>query len=379
GTVSFTTNSTGTFSATTCTLSGGSCSITYTPTVVGHALITGTYAGDSVHNGSSGTFNLASTKRTTTTTVACSPVSVLDNVATTCTVTVADSNGAGGITPTGTVSFTSNSTGTFSATSCTLASGTCSVTYTPTVVGHALITGTYAGDSVHTGSSGTFTLASTIRATTTSVTCSPASVLDNTPSTCTVTVTDSSGAGGVTPTGTVSFTTNSTGSFSATSCTLSASSCSVTYTPTVVGHALITGTYAGDSVHTGSSGTFTLASTIRASSTSVSCSPASVNTGVPTNCTATVSDASGAGANTPTRCTATVTPTSGTLSFPTGTVSFASNSTGTFSPGTSCTLVSTATPGVSNCSLTYTPIVVGHHLLTGTYNPTSAHLTSSGT
>src|SRR2546429_7769544 len=67
--------------------------------------------------------------------------------------------------------------------------------YTPTVVGHALITGTYPGDSVHTGSSGTFTLASTKRATTTTVTCSPASVLDNTPSTCTVTVADSSGAG----------------------------------------------------------------------------------------------------------------------------------------------------------------------------------------
>src|SRR5436309_11526495 len=87
--------------------------------------------------------------------------------------------------------LTTNSTGTFSATTCTLASGTCSVTYTPTVVGHALITGTYAGDSVHTGSSGTFTLASTKRATTTTVTCSPASVLDNTPSTCTVTVADS--------------------------------------------------------------------------------------------------------------------------------------------------------------------------------------------
>ncbi len=355
GTVSFATNSTGTFSATTCTLSSGSCSVTYTPTVVGHALITGTYAGDSVHNGSSGTFNLASTKRTTTTTVTCSPASVLDNVATTCTVTVADSNGAGGITPTGTVSFTSNSTGTFSATSCTLASGTCSVTYTPTVVGHALITGTYAGDNVHTGSSGTFTIASTIRASSTSVTCSPASVLDNTPSTCTVTVSDASGVGAVTPTGTVSFTTNSTGTFSATTCTLSGGSCSVTYTPTVVGHALITGTYGGDSVHTGSSGTFTLASTKRTTTTTVSCSPASVVNGNPTSCTATVADSSGAGAITPT-----------------GTVTFTTNSTGSFS-STTCTLVS------GSCSVTYTPNVVGHHLITGTYAGDSVHTGSSGT
>src|SRR5207249_10125225 len=130
-------------------------------------------------------------------------------------------------------SFTTNSTGTFSATSCTLASGTCSVTYTPTVVGHALITGTYAGESVHTGSSGTFTLASTLRASSTSVTCSPASVLDNTPSTCTVTVSDASGAGGITTTGSVSFTSNSTGTFSATSCTLASGTCSLNYTLTV--------------------------------------------------------------------------------------------------------------------------------------------------
>src|SRR5439155_267449 len=156
------------------------------------------------------------------------------------------------------------------------ASGTCSVTYTPTVVGHALITGTYGGDSVHTGSSGTFTLASTFRASSTVVSCSPPSVNTGTPTTCTATVSDASGAGGITPTGTVTFTTNSTGTFSSTTCTVSSGSCSVTYTPTVVGHALITGTYGGDSTHNGSSGTFTLASTIRATSTTVSCSPASV-------------------------------------------------------------------------------------------------------
>src|SRR5207248_9548558 len=116
--------------------------------------------------------------------------SVNTGSATTCTVTVADSSGAGAVTPTGSVSFTSNSTGSFSATSCTLAAGTCSVTYTPTVVGHALITGTYAGDSIHTGSNGQLTLAATIRASSTTVNCSPASVLDNTHSTCTVTVAD---------------------------------------------------------------------------------------------------------------------------------------------------------------------------------------------
>src|SRR5947199_9007385 len=113
----------------------------------------------------------------------------------------------------GSVSFTAISTCPFSSTTYPLSCGTCSVTYTPTVVGHALITGTYGGDSTHNGSSGTFTLASTIRATSTTVSCTPASVLDNTPSTCTVTVADASGTGAITPTGSVSFTTNSTGTF----------------------------------------------------------------------------------------------------------------------------------------------------------------------
>src|SRR5206468_1132542 len=286
GTVTFTTNSTGTFSSATCTLASGTCSVTYTPTVVGHALITGTYGGDSVHSGSNGSFTLASTKRATTTTVACSPASVLDNVASTCTATVADASGTGAITPTGTVTFTTNSTGTFSSTTCTLAAGACSVTYTPTVVGHALITGAYGGDSVHTGSSGSFTLASTIRSSSTTVNCSPASVLDNTASTCTATVADASGTGAVTPTGTVTFTTNSTGTFSSSTCTLASGTCSVTYTPTVVGHALVTGTYGGDSVHTGSNGSFTLASTKRATTTTVACSPASVLDNVASSCTA---------------------------------------------------------------------------------------------
>src|SRR5207249_5533650 len=105
----------------------------------------------------------ASTIRTSATSVACSPSSVAENTASSCTATVTDASGAGGTTPTGTVTFTTNSTGTFSATTCTLSAGACSVTYTPTVVGHALITGAYGGDSVHTGSSGTFVLASTIR------------------------------------------------------------------------------------------------------------------------------------------------------------------------------------------------------------------------
>jgi hypothetical protein len=45
--------------ATSCTLSSASCTITYTPQpAAGSVIITGTYAGDGIHSGSSGTSSL---------------------------------------------------------------------------------------------------------------------------------------------------------------------------------------------------------------------------------------------------------------------------------------------------------------------------------
>ena len=86
------------------------------------------------------------------------------NTALTCTVRVVD-NSKNPTVPTGTVTFTTNATGTFSpAASCKLVAGnaphtaTCSVSYTPTVTGKQLITGSYSGDSSHTKSFGGFTV-----------------------------------------------------------------------------------------------------------------------------------------------------------------------------------------------------------------------------
>ena len=357
GTVTFTTNSTGIFSASTCILASGSCGVNYTPTVVGHALITGSYGGDSAHTGSSGTFTLESTIRTSGSSVTCVPAGVSTGQATTCTVTVSDTSGIGAIRPTGTVTFSSNSTGSFTSSNCTLSNGSCSVTYMPVTPGHHVITGTYGGDAVHSGSGGTAVVGVgvTIDQTTTSVNCSPATVVDNTPASCTATVTDTS-ASPTTPTGAVSFATNSTGTFSPVSCTLTGSTasatCKVTYTPTIVGHHLINGNYAGDSSHASSSGQFTIASTIRSSSTGLTCTPASVNTSTPSTCTVTVADTSGTGATTPT-----------------GIVTFASNSTGSFG-STSCVL------SAGSCSVTYTPTVVGHHLITSSYGGDASHTSS---
>ena len=96
--------------------------------------------------------------------VTCSPGSVLVNAATSCTARVIDTSASPNV-PSGTVTFTTNSSGDFTpSASCALAAGksqamaACSLSYTPTVAGHHMITGSYGGDSGHAGSSGSFTV-----------------------------------------------------------------------------------------------------------------------------------------------------------------------------------------------------------------------------
>ena len=108
---------------------------------------------------------------TTTTSVACSPGSITTGSATSCTVTVTDTSSSPSI-PTGSVSLSTDSTGTFSSNSCTLATSTssvasCSVSYTPSVVGSGthLITANYSGDSSHASSNGSSPLTVTSPAT----------------------------------------------------------------------------------------------------------------------------------------------------------------------------------------------------------------------
>src|SRR5207247_5561302 len=61
GTVSFTSSGAGAFSSpgTSCTLSSGSCSVNFTPSVGGTHTITASYGGDGAHLTSSGTSPLA--------------------------------------------------------------------------------------------------------------------------------------------------------------------------------------------------------------------------------------------------------------------------------------------------------------------------------
>lgn len=93
---------------------------------------------------------------TTLVTLSCSPSSITQSSGsstTTCTTTVT------GTSPTGTVSYaTTSSTGVFSSTSCTLSSGSCSVTYYDTSPGVPKITATYSGDSNNQGGTQTFSV-----------------------------------------------------------------------------------------------------------------------------------------------------------------------------------------------------------------------------
>jgi len=158
GTVSFASNAAGSFSSTSCTLAGGittkSCQVNYTPTALGPHQITASYSGDGSHDPGQSTTTVNATTAPTTTTLACSPVSLLVAGSTTCSATV--SSIAGGIT--GDVSFASGAAGAFSAGTCTLAGGTCQVTYTPSMAGSHLITASYGGDTNHDPSQGTTTL-----------------------------------------------------------------------------------------------------------------------------------------------------------------------------------------------------------------------------
>ncbi len=308
----------------------------------------------------------------TITTVTCSPSTVVADDVTSCNATVTDTNSSA-TTPTGTVSFLSSGTGTFSGT-CTLAIATSSsaactssVTYRPTAVGTGshVIRGTYSDDSTHdpSVSSGSqmFTLTVTARSTSTALSCSPSSVLVNSGSTCTATVTDTASSGiSSTPTSTVSFTSagTATGSFSSTSCSLSSASCSVTFTPYTGGSFTVTGNYGGDAMHSSSSGiSNSVTAMLRTTSIGFSCNPASTL------------------ANNSTSCKVTVTDTSAPpFSTPTGTVSLSTSGTGAFS---TCTL--SGSGAVAICSTTYTPTNVGtgSHVLTAHYGGDAAHSPAS--
>ena len=146
----------GTFSPNPCTLSGGTCSFTYTPSALGTANVGAAYGGDSKHVGAAFTFldTVEVTKRATGTALSCTPSAGAIGQASACTVSVSDTAAGTTSTPTGSVAVTNTGSGSPSAPSCTLAAGSCSFSYTPSGGGSSTITAAYGGDAEHAASSG---------------------------------------------------------------------------------------------------------------------------------------------------------------------------------------------------------------------------------
>jgi hypothetical protein len=140
------------------------------------------------------------------------------------------------------------------------------VTNTPSAIGSGThnITASYGGDATHATSNNTnspFALTVTKRSTSTSINCSPSSVIVNAPTTCTATVTDTDAGMASAPSGTVTWgIVSGDGAFAPATCTLSAvngssSSCFVDYTPLSAASTTLSASYGGDTTHAVSSDT----------------------------------------------------------------------------------------------------------------------------
>src|SRR6185437_4744530 len=123
------------------------------------------------------------------------------------TIKVTDTSNLGNI-PTGLVTWSDGSNGgTFSVSSCALSSGSCTVSYTPPTdySGTITITGSYGGDSTHTGNSAATTLTSTVlHNITTTITSSASAIKQGSQVQMTATLADTFSTP-LTPTGTISW------------------------------------------------------------------------------------------------------------------------------------------------------------------------------
>src|SRR5256712_14217816 len=95
------------------TLVGGPCWVTLPPTPAGTVNVSATYGGDSTHGPSIGGNAVTANKRVTGTSISCSPNPVSIGQSATCTATATDSSPGTVSTPSGTVSFASNGSGSF--------------------------------------------------------------------------------------------------------------------------------------------------------------------------------------------------------------------------------------------------------------------------
>src|SRR6266487_3590928 len=384
GSLSFTSSDTtvGTVVA-SCSLTGGSCTVAFTGVASGSATVTGTYTGDSTHNGSTGTSNTITVAKDNTSTsvgnVSCNIALSASSCTASVTATVADTTTASN-TPTGTVTFTltaGTTGGSLSSNTCNLSSGSCSIMFIGTAAGSGSVIADYGGDSTHntsTSAAATVTVTATGKDDTSTsvgnVSCNIALGDNSCTASVTATVTDTTTASSI-PSGTVTFTLTAGGtggSLTAGTCTLSAGTCSVMFTGTTAGSGSITATYGGDPTHntsTSSAATVTVTVTGK-DNTSTSVPDVTCNIALGgSSCTASV--------------TATVTDTTTASNAPTGSVTFTltPGTTGGSLGSTTCSLSTTS--GVTSCSVTFTGTASGSGSITASYGGDSSHNTSTST
>ncbi|MGI0061515.1 MAG: hypothetical protein ACREBA_03580, partial [Nitrosotalea sp.] len=249
-----------------CALSSGSCTTSYTPSTSPPSSVTiaASYGGDSTHATSNGTATLMINQlNPTSTTITPNSVILPSNGTLTFSVQASDTSSSP-TTLSGTISLSDNNAGgTFNTSSCTLPSETCVSTYTaPTnPLNVIIINATYSGDSTHLSSSATSQISTNpLDATTTTVTPSSTAFIPDSAITITATVADTTNPSS-SLIGIVSWSDNGAGGvFNPNMCILTNNQCALTYTPpTSISSGIeITATYAGDTSHSGSSGTSSL-------------------------------------------------------------------------------------------------------------------------
>jgi hypothetical protein len=214
-------------------------------TAVGSYTVTAAYSGDGIYGVSSGTKAVAVTGATPTLALTPSPVTSPAGSVTAINLVATATGVAGGTTPGGLVTFTkaAGALGTLSGTTCTLVSGTCFVTYTPSATqAVGTITNAFTASEA---ASGNYLISNTaddnLTTTVTTQTGSLSSVSAPFGSVTPVAITATSNANGAVVTfGTAGMV---GGSFSSPTCTIAGGTCTVNYVPSGT---LAQGTYAGD-------------------------------------------------------------------------------------------------------------------------------------
>src|SRR5206468_2074975 len=123
-----------------------------TGATAGAGSVRGDFVTTAIHATSFGTAPVTVNKRKTASTATC-PASVVIAQCISCTVAVADTNGAGSSTPTGTVTFTY--TGVTGPANCALVAGSCTISVTGATAGAGSVRGDFVATAVHATSFGT--------------------------------------------------------------------------------------------------------------------------------------------------------------------------------------------------------------------------------